>query len=329
MDPFCRRTLLNLLLVSSLLWLAGCKVTAPVHLWKPPVIASAVGSRVVVSEVAGDSRMAKVVREKLFDFAPNEPGQNVSLVDYRTLTDDRDIQLVSAFDDEVNDVALASVARRSGADFLLRGEVFQRRSSDYQESLEDQLTISWRLTSLVNKHEGGGIPVSVTTKAAIERYPDLALLSSPAEILPIAAVRETYKLMLPTVIRETIELENAYVLPWSRELRKANAMAEAGRWSEAERLWKEVKKKNPFQIAAIHNLAIAAVARQDFSSAKKLASQAVRLHPSALHQRTLVWVETRQRNYHAAFGYADPPEGWFLTRGDVGATSSPSVSTRQ
>lgn len=314
MDPLKSRLNLPLLILCQLSILVGCTINAPIHLWKPPLLTSTVGRKVVVSEIVGDSTIARDVRKKLFDLAPNDVGQNVKLVDYQTLATDDTIQLVSAHDDEVNDVALASLARRSGADFLLRGEVFQRRSTDYQEALGDQLTISWSLTSLREDGEGGGIPVSVTTAQAIETYPDLALLGSPAEILPVAAVRETYKLMLPAVIREKVELENAYVLPWSRDLRKANAMAEAGRWNEAEQLWEKVRRKNPFQIAAMHNLAVAAVARQDFTAAKRLASQAVRFHPSTLHQQTLVWVETRQRNYHHAFGYPDPPEGWFLTR---------------
>jgi len=269
---------------------------------------------VVVSELVGEGELVDKVHRKLFDLAPHDSGRQVMLVDYQTLRAESEVQLVSAIDDEVNDVALASLARRAGADFLLRGEVFERRTGDYQKAMDDQLTISWRLTALDGKREGGGMPVSVTMASAIERYPDLALLGRSDEVLSIAAVRDTYRLMMPTVSREEIELESAYVLPGSSQLRRANALAEAGRWSEAEEIWKTVRKKNPFQIAAIHNLALAAVARQDFSEAKNLASRAVRLHPSQLHQRTLIWVETRQRAYHAAFGLPDPPEGWFLTR---------------
>ena len=294
--------------------LGGCTATAPVHLWRPPTLASTVGGKVVVSELVGEGELVDKVHRKLFDLAPHDSGRQVMLVDYQTLRAESEVQLVSAIDDEVNDVALASLARRAGADFLLRGEVFERRTGDYQKAMDDQLTISWRLTALDGKREGGGMPVSVTMASAIERYPDLALLGRSDEVLSIAAVRDTYRLMMPTVSREEIELESAYVLPGSSQLRRANALAEAGRWSEAEEIWKTVRKKNPFQIAAIHNLALAAVARQDFSEAKNLASRAVRLHPSQLHQRTLIWVETRQRAYHAAFGLPDPPEGWFLTR---------------
>lgn len=294
--------------------LGGCSATAPIHLWRPPMLASTVGGKVVVSELVGEGDLVEKVHRKLFDLAPYDSGRQVMLVDYQTLRAESDVQLVSAIDDEVNDLALASLARRAGASFVLRGEVFERRTGDYQKAMDDQLTISWRLTALDGEREGGGMPVSVTMASAIERYPDLALLGNSDEVLSTAAVRDTYRLMMPTVGLEEIELESAYVLPGSSQLRRANALAQAGSWSEAEEIWKAVRRKSPFQIAAIHNLALAAVARQDFSEAKNLASRAVRLHPSQLHQRTLAWVETRQRAYHASFGLPDPPEGWFLTR---------------
>ncbi|MFG0261604.1 MAG: hypothetical protein ACF788_04360, partial [Novipirellula sp. JB048] len=63
-----------------------------------------------------------------------------------------------------------------------------------------------------------------------------------------------------------------------------------------------------------HNLALAAAAAQDFSQAKRLARKAVRQYPLPMYQRTLVWIEQAQRQYHQAFNLPDPPEGWFVTR---------------
>ncbi len=60
-------------------------------------------------------------------------------------------------------------------------------------------------------------------------------------------------------------------------------------------------------------ITLAAAAGQDFSRAKELARQAVRLQPLPLHKKTLVWIELRQRDYHKSFGLPAPPEGWFLT----------------
>lgn len=312
MEPLLIRRGCALFLICC--YLSGCKVSAPIHLWHPPVLSSTVGSKVVVSELVGDQALVQSIRNQLFEDVPNDPGRRVELVDYQTLKRGAAVQLVSATDQEVNDVALASLARRSGAHFLLRGEVFERRGGNPEDAMQDQLTISWRLTPLVSDRDGGGLPVSVTIDTALKRYPDLALLSATDQILSTAAVRETYRLMMPSVELEGVELESSYGFPGSRELRKGNALAREGRWSEAEQIWKTLYSKNPFQIPALHNLALAAVARQDYSEAKSLASRAIRYHPSSLHQETLAWVETRQRAYHQAFGYEDPPEGWFLTQ---------------
>jgi hypothetical protein len=175
------------------------------------------------------------------------------------------------------------------------------------------LTISWCLTSLESGASGGGIPITVTTKKSVERYPDLSLCSSQEDLLTTAAVRETYRLLTPSIRRERVQIEIAYLLPGSSEVRRGNVSALAGRWGEAELIWNEVIQRHPTQISAIHNLARAAAAGQDFSRAQQLARRAIRLNPSRLHQETLVWIEMRQREYHEAFGLPAPPEGWFVT----------------
>lgn len=298
--------------------LTGCRMGAPIHVWQPPALESAVGARVVVSDVVGTSRLSPDVRQKLFALAPRDTGRKVTLVDFQELQGETEIELVSATDEQANDLAVASVARRQGAQFLLRGEVLEsrsteKRSSENTDALRDALTISWRLTPLNDDQAGGGFPVSIDVQTAIDRYPDLALSSSRDEVLTTAAVRETFRLLTPSVQRERIQLELAYLMPGSRDVRRGNAAAMAGRWGEAERIWASVLEQHPLQIPAIHNLALAAAAAQDFSRAKQFARRAIRLHPSDLHKQTLVWIETRQRDYHRAFGLPDPPEGWFVT----------------
>lgn len=293
--------------------LAGCRLGVPLHVWQPPALESTVGKQVVVSTVAGPEKLAGQVREKLLATVPRDVGRQTNLVDYRTLQDRSEIQLVSSTDDEPNDLVLASVARREGAEFLLRGEVIESRHAMSERTEHDSLTVSWRLTSLEDVSSGGGIPITVDTQQAIDRYPDLALSGSRDEVLTTAAVRESYRLFTPSIRREQVEIENAYLLPGSRDVRRGNVAALNGKWDEAEAIWSEVVKHHPTQVPAIHNLALAAAAAQDFSKAKQLARRAIRLHPSSLHQETLAWIETRQREYHKAFGLPDPPEGWFVT----------------
>jgi hypothetical protein len=128
-------------------------------------------------------------------------------------------------------------------------------------------------------------------------------------------------LLTPSIRREQVRIEIPYLMPGSGQVRRGNLAAMAGRWGEAEQIWSEVVERYPAQIPAIHNLALAAAAAQDFSRAKRLARRAIRLQPTKLHKESLVWIETRQRDYHKAFGLPDPPEGWFVTGGDSPAAS--------
>ncbi len=304
---------LHLLIYVGTLLLTGCQMGVPIHVWQPPQLASTVGKRVVVSEVAGPKDLADNVKQKLMAMAPRDPGRVTTLVDATSLQNKTEIQLVSASDDQPNDLALAAVARREGADYVLRGEVIEDRHPDPNGKPDDLLKISWRLTPLDGQQGGGGRPVVVDVDSAIDLYPDLSLISDTEKILMSAAVRETYRLFTPAVGRERVQLEIAYGLPGSRALRRGNVAALQGRWGEAETIWRDVAERHPTQIAAIHNLALAAAAGQDFSRAKELARKAIRLHPSALHQQTLVWIELKQRDYHESFGLPDPPEGWFVT----------------
>lgn len=301
------------LIVTPLL-LVGCQTTASMHVWQPPLLESTVGKRVVVSAVAGPESLANRVREQLLAMSPNDAGRQLELMDYQSLPASDLIQLVSLIEDEPNDLALASVARRNGAQYLLRGELIEtRRATGRKEEEADSLTISWCLLSLEEGGQVDGQPIAVSTASAMERYPDLAVLDNPNDVLVTAAVRDSYRLMTPSIRRDEVHVANSYWLPGSSEVRRGNQAARAGRWGEAEAIWTETIQRHPSQVAAIHNLALAAAAGQDFSRAKQLSRRAIRLRPSRLHQQTLAWIETRQRAYHKAFSLPDPPEGWFIT----------------
>jgi hypothetical protein len=288
-------------------------MNVPMHVWRPAELESTVGKRVVVSTVAGPEEVAQQLKQKLLDTAPRDSGRETTLIDAASLQSKTKIRLVSATDDQPNDLALASVARREGVDYVLRGEVIENRYATQTPDPNAKLKISWRLAALDGKSPVNGKPVVVDVKSAIERYPDLGVLSDADQILSSAAARETFRLMTPSVDRAHVQLSVAYLMPGSHDVRRGNASALAGRWGEAESIWLEVLEMHPTQVAAIHNLALAAAAGQDFSRAKQLARNAIRLQPWGLHQQTLVWIELNQRAYHKSFGLPDPPEGWFVT----------------
>ncbi|TWU32839.1 tetratricopeptide repeat protein [Novipirellula artificiosorum] len=311
---FLRLPLAPLSCALVVLLLSGCGVRAPIHFWQPPIVQSAVGKRVAVSKVAGPEEIADRIHERLLASPPNDTGRQLKLVNTEKLQAKTAIQLVSAIDDQTSDVALASVARREGYDYMLRGEVLTQRDYGQKKDSIDRLIMSWRLTSMDNQNPSSGRPVVIDEQFAIERYPDLVLMPDPTDRLVTAAVRETYRLITPSIEREKVPLAVPRWMPGSQAVRRGNAAARTGDWAGAEQIWKQVAEQHPMQSAAVHNLALAAAAAQDFSQAKKLARQAIRQHPTPMYQKTMVWIEQKQRDYHEAFNLPDPPEGWFVTR---------------
>jgi len=332
------RFLGNLLLVGTALILCGCRMGVPIYVWKPPEIASAVGKRVVLQSVNGPADIAEPLTADLLASVPRDVGRATTIVPADQLDIGSMVALASATDGEPSDLLVASAARRQQFDFVLRGEVLQQtdapkprkptlperkqrpgseQSSDpaAHAAISDptRLSLSWRLTGLDGQTGGGGSTVIVELDSAVKQYPELALRTDTAQILAAAAARETFRLFTPSIDRRGVQLAIPYFVPGSREVRRGNVTALQGRWSEAEQIWQDVLDTHPTQAAAAHNLALAAVARQDFSAAKELARRAIRQQPTPLHKHTLVWIELRQREYHQAFGLPDPPEGWFVT----------------
>lgn len=318
---------------SGLSLLTGCYMVAPIHIWQPPILGSTVGKQVVLQSVDGPQQTAEPLKEKLLAMVPTDAGRQTTIVQSEDLLKGSHVRLASATNEGPSDVALTSVARQHGIEYLLRGQVMAQPSEIATAENEDtaesgskpqttaapkaqdnqRLTVAWRLMSIGKNPGAKGQPVVVDLESAIERYPDLALLNDPEQVLTSAAARETYSLITPSVGRQKVQLAVPYVMFGSGEVRRGNVAAVNGQWGQAEQIWSDVLAKHPMQAAAAHNLALAAAAGQDFSRAKKLARQAIRLRPTPLHKKTLVWIELRQREYHSSFNLPEPPEGWFVT----------------
>lgn len=87
-------------------------------------------------------------------------------------------------------------------------------------------------------------------------------------------------------------------------------LAKNSRWLEAEQEWSDVVARYPNHHRAWHNLALAAAAREDFSTAKSHIRRALELSDNRHYQKTFQWIELRQRDYHHVFALAPPAEGW-------------------
>ena len=307
-------------LVAGAMCCCGCQVAAPIRVWVPPKFTSTVGKRVVVAPISGDPDVAAELHSRIVAGSPRDAGRATDLVDARELQMQSHVRLVSAIDDESSDLALAAVAKRQGFDFVLAGQLMESRGAlaTANADSENRLTISWRLDSLGDAPTVDGSPVIVTSESLAQRYPDLASVDDTHAALLEAAKRRTYELITPSVQREEISLAVSYGLPGSNALRRGNDAARSGHWGQAREIWGDVVRNHPRLYAAAKNMAIAEVAAQNFSAAKAHARRAIRLLPLASSQRTLVWVELKQRAYHQSFGLADPAEGWFVTSDQAG-----------
>lgn len=325
----------------------GCRTTAPIHAWTPPQLQSAVGHTVVLATITGDPSRATRLGEAIAANRPRELSRAVHLVQQSELQRRSNIQLASTAEHIPSDLALLSAARQQGLDYLLIGEILETRggrravlppsvpaqvaelaaeipASQTERSRTQadassppagphQLTVSWRLMDVGEARVVGGIPVTVTTESAQQLHPDLAAFRGDTEhLLATAAARETWKLMTPSIRRSSVALAHPYLMPGSSEIRRGNVHAAAVRWEEAEQVWQQVLARHPSNHAALHNLAIAAAARQDFVRAKELAQQALRLHSSGDYERTVVWIEARQRELAQAFELPQPEQGWLF-----------------
>lgn len=321
------------------LLLGGCQAAAPIHVWTPPAIQSAVGKRIAIPPLAGEQAIASALHAAMFRQRPRGPGREVHAIDAINLEHGQPIRMASATEGETSDIALLTLARRSGIDFILQGEVIpphrasrRRRSAradpmlpsashepdwnalalqegvehedDVQvdEDAESLLRVSWNLIDVA-----GGMPLSgqpVVTHRG---------LGQSTEAMVTAAADAAWQLVIPHVIQDQAQLIAPRLALGASAVRRGNEAAAAGDWQQAQRIWEAVLHQRPRQHAAMHNLSIAAVARQDYVQARLLIAQALRTGSSPLYQRTAVWIEQRQRDYHVAFGLPDPPEGWAAT----------------
>jgi len=304
----------------------GCRAAAPIHVWSPPRLASAVGTKVAIAPIRGDTNVAAPLGEAMLRVYPQDVGRNVVVVDARRLQSDRTVRLVSTAEGETSDIALATLARRNDIDFVLVGEVMRpannrvstsnlppdlafKMASGIENSATDSsadetglIRVSWSLMDVRRGVPLNGLPVVTPGNPR-----------DPSDDSIDLAAKSAWELIVPHVIRDHTELIAPRLTFGSRDIRKGNVAAAAGDWQRAEHIWLAVLKRYPHNHAAKHNLAVAAVARQDYAAARQYISNALASHSSSLYRSTSVWIEQSQREYHTAFGLPDPPEGWAAT----------------
>jgi hypothetical protein len=286
---------------------SGCQSVAPIHVWVPPKLQSAVGRKVAIAPIVGDQKIAGPLHAAMIAHAPRDQGRSLQCLDARALHANQTIRLVSAVEGETSDIADLAQAKRQGIDFLLTGTLLQQpreaRRGERQDQRPGQLAVSWKLVDVHGKHPVTGFPIVTRHDTSLD--PDA---------IATAAAEDAWRLITPHVTTSSINLAVPRLLTGSSRVRRGNAAAEIGDWMTAQEIWQQAVRVHPNNHAALHNLAIAAVARQDFDEAHRFIGEAVRRGGRSLYRETAVWIEARQREYHQAFGLPDPVHGWSATR---------------
>jgi hypothetical protein len=234
------------------------------------------------------------------------------------------IQLV-AYDGQPSEMASLSAARNAGANYLLSGDVVSHQLTFPEEEtprstrfsfrrkriLSESLSVRWCVYEVDTGRRLEEHTVTLNREEVDKQFPDLAFQSDGAAKVMAASARRSWELVVPTTYATDVPID----LPWfalgSSEVRRGNAYARMGQWESAERAWQDAADAHPWNTAAWKNLAIAAVAREDFSLARdRLKHADWKYWPGDLTPKTLGWIEERQREYHAAFHRPPPASGW-------------------
>ncbi len=333
MGAICQTARFGGIVIAALV-LAGCRSAAPLHVWAPPGLASAVGGKIAVAPIRGDDKVAGPLRQAMLRQQPQDQGRSVVAIDARQLQGDGSIRLVSSLEGDDSDFAVLSLARRAEIDFVLMGHVIapterrltpsfetpmggapepglapQWHSGDENSATaaadprEQAIRVSWSLFDVRRGQPLSGQPVVTPGNPRSPTDRDLDTAAAAA-----------WELLIPHVVQTKAELAAPRLAPGSRPIRQGNDAAAAGDWQQAEQIWQRVLDKQPKNHAALHNLAVAAVARQQYSEARSLIAAAVAIRSHELYRSTAVWIEQSQRDYHEAFALDDPAEGWAATR---------------
>ena len=316
-----------------LVFLAGCRTLAPIHVWQPGVINAPRNSKLAIAPLAGNTAIASRVSEQLLAQRPAAKS-DVRVFTAEQLAARSPIRLASTASLS-SDLTASKAAQAVGANLLLHGEIvsakfepddgaatpesqnmnevfFQRmKANSDSEEKDEKLLVSWRVMDVDSGETLGDHMSALTTAEAKKKYPDLAALyENDSDTLIAATAREAWQALAPVVNKEKVELANTWLQPGFVGVRLGVRAAKKGDWERAEKHWQRVASWFPWSGPAQHNLSVALAAREDFPDAKERLQKATGIFAWNLPGETLFWLDQKHRQFNSAHGLPDPPKGW-------------------
>jgi hypothetical protein len=295
-------------------WLAGCRTTAPIHVWHQSQHTCPQGVKIAISTLTGDPQLVASLEGAMLAQRP-QARPDFAIISSRQMAERSPVQLASTANIE-SDLTALQAAKRMKANLLLEGEIMSAKLNDPAKveprseapKPREYLLISWRLIEVDSSSQLATHIVSIDNHQADERYPDLIRFDpNPTSRLLAAGARDSWKVVAPSVEVEGVEL----MVPWLQlgaiRTRAGIVDAKRGRWDLAEQRW-----INPFNVSARHNLAIAQAAKEDFSAAKQQLRKTRWPLSTRLPPESFFWLDQKHRQFVAAHGLENPIEGWMF-----------------
>lgn len=325
----------------------GCRSIAPIYVWQPPHIEVEPGAVIAVAPLATEPTLALAIESAVLQQRP-AARSDFAMVTSKELLEASPVRLASTAA-LYSDLAAIQSAQAVGADIVLCGQVvdcnidWQQEASTGQPDMKDPnraglqavsnnqgqtflerlfgkedddpgyyIVLSWNVIQAKTGKSLGSREFRITSREAVEKYPDLKLTSDEhSKILLTAVARDTWKSIAPSVEKEEVRLASPIFQFGTFRTRLGVRAAQQGRWEAAENYWQNAAWWPGYLApAAHHNLAVALAAREDFSAAKRELLEADGPMSIRLPGETLVWLDQRHRLYNKSHRMAEPANGW-------------------
>ena len=307
----------------------GCRMSAPIYVWKSPPMDHGGAMTIAVGPIGGDLLVAEKLDQAMIASRPQRMPQLAVLYPDQ-LARSGGIQLV-AYDGQPSEMATLGAARRVGANYVLSGQIVQHQLELPEEKgvsghpwyrflrrppPPERMTVRWSLYETATGKRVLEQNVEMNRTDAEKTYPDLAFQPTGDLKVIAACARKSWEMVVPTTHATEASISLPWFSPGSTQVRKGNAYAKLGRWEDAEREWQEAADQHPWNTAAWTNLSIAAVAHEDFELASSRLKHAnTTIWPGDETAKTKAWVEKHQREYTASFDPNNTPPTRFYPNG--------------
>ena len=325
----------SVLLVLTALLLSGCAPHAKLLVWRPAAEEIQGVNKLVILDLDGEEPYGRIARGALeAQFAQN---RHYTLVDPAVLGTARSVKNGEG---ETDVSAALAAAKSAGVDAILTGQVVSYKVDDDEQH---DTHFSFGESSGKNKKSGAsfnafGIGIdnnhTITREASVSLSVKLIDVNSQQVIavrqsshnvpaqqvngegnlpprervlteLLTACATDVVSLIAPHYVPAEVTLARQYYGKGSDDVRRGNELAKQGDWTNAAASWEAAVRHDPGNHAALHNLALAAEARQDFPTAIKNLNKAMASYPAALYHETQKRLKDEQVLYLAAARQVD------------------------